>query len=85
MFALQVWDLRTFRLRRTVPCLYNTQLAFSPAGTVAYATQRSLAEDGLKMLKRDPNLLSPPFSGFCTVDFLLKHLFFLEEGFCTVA
>lgn len=66
---LQVWDLRTFRLRRTVPCLYNTQLAFNPAGTVAYATQRSFTDDaGLKLqMYRDLNLRSPQFSGFRTV------------------
>jgi hypothetical protein len=36
----EVWDLRTFGLLRSVPCLDGAALVFSPAGDVIYATQK---------------------------------------------
>ena len=41
----QVWDLRTFRLLRSVPCLDSTNLVFNGTGDVAYAFLRRTSED----------------------------------------
>lgn len=62
---MQVWDLRTFRLRRSVPCLYDTKLTFNAAGTVAYAILRPFAPD-LARLKHKRQAI-PLLTGFCTV------------------
>ena len=40
-----MWDLRTFRLLRSVPCLDNTNLVFNSTGDVAYAFLRRTSED----------------------------------------
>ncbi|KAK9811850.1 hypothetical protein WJX72_011159 [[Myrmecia] bisecta] len=41
----EVWDLRTFKLLRSAPCLDATTLTFNAAGDVMYATLRRTTDD----------------------------------------
>ena len=57
------WDLRTFKLLRTIPALDQTQLAFSPGGDVIYGVVRQFDDDD------DPRRSHNPFgSSFRTYD-----------------
>lgn len=66
MVYLQVWDLRTLKLQRSVPCLDSTCLTWSPKGDVAYATLRR-ASDDLGTLLNPKRAKHPLHTAFCTV------------------
>ena len=41
----QVWDLRTLKLQRCVPCLDSTVLTWNASGECGYATLRRASDD----------------------------------------
>ncbi|GFZ00898.1 DDB1-CUL4 associated factor 1 [Actinidia rufa] len=65
----EVWDLRKFRLLRSVPSLDQTVITFNASGDVIYAILRRNLEDASSALNAR-RVKHPLFSAFRTVDAL---------------
>ena len=65
----EVWDLRKFRLLRSVPSLDQTVITFNASGDVIYAILRRNLEDVTSAL-HTRRVKHPLFSAFRTVDAL---------------
>ncbi|XP_024528210.1 DDB1- and CUL4-associated factor homolog 1-like isoform X2 [Selaginella moellendorffii] len=63
----EVWDLRTFKLLRSVPSLDQTVLTFNPRGDVIYATLRRNTDE-VGMALNSKRARHPLFSAFRTID-----------------
>jgi HIV-1 Vpr-binding protein len=61
-----VWDLRTLKLQRSVPCLDSTCLTWNVGGDCAYATLRR-ASDDLGTLLHPKRAKHPLHTAFRTV------------------
>ncbi len=62
----QVWDLRTLKLQRCVPCLDSTSLTWNASGDCAYATLRRPSDD-LGALLHPKRAKHPLHAAFRTV------------------
>lgn len=67
----QVWDLRTLKLQRCVPCLDSTSLTWNASGDCAYATLRRPSDD-LGALLHPKRAKHPLHAAFRTVRNSLK-------------
>ncbi|BDA44801.1 probable DDB1- and CUL4-associated factor 1 [Coccomyxa sp. Obi] len=63
----EVWDLRTLKLQRCVPCLDSTSLTWNASGDCAYATLRRPSDD-LGALLNPKRAKQPLHAAFRTVD-----------------
>ena len=45
LHGVQVWDLRTLKLQRCVPCLDSAVLTWNAGGDCGYATLRRASDD----------------------------------------
>lgn len=63
----QVWDLRTFRLLRSVPHLSGASLAFNSCGDIAYATLRRPEAGSWSGYSSHRSKRHPLFTAFATV------------------
>ncbi|PKA64774.1 DDB1- and CUL4-associated factor like 1 [Apostasia shenzhenica] len=62
----EVWDLRKFKLLRSVPSLDQTVITFNPGGDIIYATLRRNLEDITSAVNR--RVRHPLFPAFRTID-----------------
>ncbi|XP_057873117.2 DDB1- and CUL4-associated factor homolog 1 isoform X2 [Cryptomeria japonica] len=63
----EVWDLRKFRLLRSVPSLDQTVITFNPTGDIIYATLRRNLEDIMTAL-HPRRARNPLYKAFRTMD-----------------
>lgn len=63
----EVWDLRSFKLLRSVPSLDQTAITFNTTGDVIYATLRRNSDDVMTAL-HPRRMRHPLFSAFRTMD-----------------
>ena len=63
----EVWDLRKFRLLRSVPSLDQTSITFNARGDVMYAILRRNLEDVMSAV-HTRRVKHPLFAAFRTVD-----------------
>ncbi|KAH9322089.1 hypothetical protein KI387_016728 [Taxus chinensis] len=63
----EVWDLRKFRLLRSVPSLDQTVITFNPTGDIIYATLRRNLEDIMSAL-HPRRARNPLYAAFRTMD-----------------
>nr|XP_024375694.1 DDB1- and CUL4-associated factor homolog 1-like isoform X2 [Physcomitrium patens] len=63
----EVWDLRSFKLLRSVPSLDQTSITFNTTGDVIYATLRRNSDDIMAAL-HPRRMRHPLFSAFRTMD-----------------
>lgn len=63
----EVWDLRSFKLLRSVPSLDQTAITFNTTGDVMYATLRRNSDDIMAAL-HPRRMRHPLFSAFRTMD-----------------
>jgi HIV-1 Vpr-binding protein len=63
----EVWDLRSFKLLRSVPSLDQTTITFNTTGDVIYATLRRNSDDIMTAL-HPRRMRHPLFSAFRTMD-----------------
>ncbi|XP_019415003.1 PREDICTED: DDB1- and CUL4-associated factor homolog 1-like isoform X1 [Lupinus angustifolius] len=64
----EVWDLRKFRLQRSVPSLDQTSITFNARGDVMYAILRRNLEDVMSAVHNTRRGKHPLFAAFRTLD-----------------
>ncbi|XP_019416933.1 PREDICTED: DDB1- and CUL4-associated factor homolog 1-like [Lupinus angustifolius] len=64
----EVWDLRKFRLQRSVPSLDQTSITFNACGDVMYAILRRNLEDVMSTVHNARRCKHPLYSAFRTLD-----------------
>ncbi|CAL0305693.1 unnamed protein product [Lupinus luteus] len=64
----EVWDLRKFRLQRSVPSLDQTSITFNASGDVMYAILRRNLEDVMSAVHNTRRGKHPLFAAFRTLD-----------------
>ncbi|KAE9609201.1 putative transcription factor WD40-like family [Lupinus albus] len=64
----EVWDLRKFRLQRSVPSLDQTSITFNACGDVMYAILRRNLEDVMSTVHNTRRSKHPLYAAFRTLD-----------------
>ncbi|KAK7283044.1 hypothetical protein RIF29_12270 [Crotalaria pallida] len=64
----EVWDLRKFRLQRSVPSLDQTSITFNASGDVMYAILRRNLEDVMSAVHNTRRSKHPLYAAFRTLD-----------------